>query len=147
MIARYKLHILLLGLLSIILIPLSHTFPQTNKSLLPSSPSEELRLVNAAMCEEIKEYSPKNTAVTFSIEIGKVSCFTSFDPVPNEMNIYQKWFHRDRLSTNKRLLLKPPRWSTFSSIQLREADKGPWHIEITDDEGNILRILRFSIVD
>jgi hypothetical protein len=53
----------------------------------------------------------------------------------------------DKLSTKKKLVLKPPRWSTFSSIQLREADKGPWRVEITDDDENILRILRFSIVD
>jgi len=99
------------------------------------------------MCESIKDYSPINTAIIFSIEIGKISCFTSFDPVPKEMNIYQKWFHMDKLSTKKKLILKPPRWSTFSSIQLREADKGPWRVEITDNEENILKTLRFSIVD
>ncbi|MBW1746394.1 MAG: DUF2914 domain-containing protein, partial [Deltaproteobacteria bacterium] len=35
----------------------------------------------------------------------------------------------------------------FSSIQFREADKGLWRVEITDPEGNIFHVLRFSITD
>lgn len=147
MIVKHKYYIAFFILFSSSLLFPSHSLPQTNKTLSPSSPPDKLTLVHAAMCEEIREYSPKNTAIIFSIEIGKVSCFTSFDPVPKEMNIYQKWFHKDTLSTKKRLLLKTPRWSTYSTIQLREADKGPWRVEITDNKGTILKILRFSIVD
>ncbi len=104
-------------------------------------------LIESAMCEGIKGLSPLNPSIVFSMEIGKVSCFTSFDPVPKETSIYQKWYHRDVLSKTQRLVLKPPRWATFSSIQLREADKGPWRVEITDHADHILHILRFSIVD
>ncbi len=147
MVTKYKLYISFFIIILSGLFFSSHSLPQTNKNLSPSSATEKLTLVHAAMCEGIKELSPKNTAIIFSIEIGKVSCFTLFDPVPKEMNIYQKWFYKDTLSTKKRLLLKPPRWSTYSTIQLREADKGPWRVEITDDKGAILKILRFSIVD
>ncbi len=108
---------------------------------------EKLTLTRAVMCERIKGYRPVNPAIVFSIEIGKVSCFVSFDPVPEDTYIYQKWYHRDKLSTSQRLLLKFPRWSTFGSIQLREADKGPWRVEITDQTGIVLHALRFSIVD
>jgi hypothetical protein len=45
------------------------------------------------------------------------------------------------------LTLKPPRWSTFSSIQLREADKGPWRVEIVDEKDRLHKTLRFSITD
>jgi hypothetical protein len=47
----------------------------------------------------------------------------------------------------KRLILKPPRWASVSSIKLREADKGPWRVEIRDAEGRLLATLRFSITD
>jgi len=99
------------------------------------------------MCEEIKDFTPKNQSVVFSIKIGKVSCFTSFDPVPKETFIYHKWFHKDKPSTEKRLTLQPPRWATYSSIQLRETDKGPWRVEITDQKDKILDTLRFTITD
>ncbi len=122
-------------------------FAQNNKDILPGRVVKKLTLEQAAMCEEIKEYTPYNSAVVFSIKIGKVSCFTSFDPVPEKTFIYHKWYHRDKPSTKKKLTLNPPRWSTYSSILLRETDKGPWRVEISDQKGNLLRILRFSVTD
>ncbi|MCG6974453.1 MAG: DUF2914 domain-containing protein [Desulfobacterales bacterium] len=108
---------------------------------------KKLTLDRAVMCEDIKDFAPQNPAVVFSIKIGKVCCYTSFDPVPKKTFIYHKWFHRDSLSTNKRLYLQPPRWATFSTIQLRETDIGPWRVEISDQNGKLLYILRFSITD
>lgn len=104
-------------------------------------------LTHAVMCEAINDYVPIHPAVVFSIEIGKVSCFTSFDSVSGRTYILHKWYHYDQLSTKKKLFLKAPRWSTYSSIQLREADKGPWRVEITDQEGVVMGTLRFSVTD
>jgi hypothetical protein len=106
-----------------------------------------LTLTEAVMCESIESYAPQTPAVVFSINIGKVSCYSNFDPVPEKTYIYHRWYFKDRLTTRKRLYLKPPRWGTYTSIQLREADRGPWRVEITDKDGNILKILRFSITD
>ncbi len=108
---------------------------------------KKLKLDRAVMCEEIKDFAPVNPAVVFSIKIGKVFCYTSFNQVPEKTFIYHKWFHRDSPSTNKRLTLQPPRWATYSTIQLRETDKGPWRVEISDQNGKLLYILRFSITD
>ncbi len=106
-----------------------------------------LALAEAVMCEGIESYAPRTPAVVFSINIGKVSCFTNFVPVPEKTHIYHRWYFKDRLSTQKRLHLKPPNWATYSSIQLREADQGPWRVEVTDKDGHIFETLRFSITD
>jgi hypothetical protein len=105
------------------------------------------KLVDAVMCEGIRDLAPVSQAVVFSIAVGKVSCFSSFDPVPRQTFIYHRWYYQDELSTKKKLFLKPPSWSTYSSIQLREADKGPWRVEITDEKGRIFETLRFSVTD
>lgn len=144
---RYKLLIFLFVMLLANHISVQQTFPQNNQSSSSNAAQNELKMDKALMCEEIKDLTPKNPAVVFSIKIGKVSCFTSFDPVPEKTFIYHKWFHRDDPSTKKRLTLQPPRWATYSSIQLRETDKGPWRVEISDQKGNLLGILRFSITD
>ena len=119
---------------------------ETKNASTPSTP-KKLTLVEATMCEKIDGLSPVNPAIVFSISLGRVSCFTSFDPVPEDTYVFHTWFFKDKLSTRIKLSLQPPRWSTFSSIQLREADQGPWRVEITDREGNLLRQLRFSITD
>jgi hypothetical protein len=110
-------------------------------------PKGALQLADAVMCEGVRDLAPVNQAVVFSIATGKVSCFTSFNPVPRQTFIYHRWFYRDELSTKKKLFLKPPSWSTYSSIQLREADKGPWRVEITDEKGRLFGTLRFSVTD
>ncbi len=108
----------------------------------------KLTLAHAVVCEDVKELVPFNPAIVFSIATGKISCFTSFDPVPEKTVVYHNWYTADKLSTKIKLTLNSPRWSTYSSIQLRETDKGPWRVEITDQDGkNIFQIMRFSITD
>ncbi len=104
-------------------------------------------LAQAIMCERVQNLKPVNPGIAFSISSGKVSCFTAFDPVNQRTYIYHNWYHRDDLSYKKKLYLRAPRWSTVSSIQLREADKGPWRVEITGRDGRVLSVLRFSIID
>jgi hypothetical protein len=106
-----------------------------------------MTLVRAVMCESIQGYEPLAAAVAFSIDAGKISCFTSFDRISATTAALHKWYRRDELVTTKRLTLKPPNWSTYSSIQLREADKGPWRVEIYDDDNNLLDTLRFSVTE
>ena len=104
-------------------------------------------LVKAVMCESIQKLEPTNQAIVFSIDLGRVSCFTEFDKVDNQTVIHHKWYHRGNLISTIQLALKPPRWSSFSSMQLRDADKGPWHIDVTDENDKLLYTLRFSITD
>lgn len=108
---------------------------------------QEPTLQRAVMCETIQKFAPVNVAVVFSIDLGRVYCFTDFDPVPVQSVTYHKWYRRGSLVSVKQLTLNPPRWSSFSSIQLRELDKGPWQVEVIDENGRLLRTLLFSITD
>jgi len=108
---------------------------------------EKLAITQAVMCEEIRDYEPQNRAAVFSISTGKVYCFTAFNPVPSNMYVYHSWYRRDRLITTRRLSLKTPAWSVFSTIQLRQADKGPWRVEVKDHNGGVIKIIKFSITD
>ena len=106
-----------------------------------------IALVQAVLCEDIQYHLPQNPTTVFSIERRTAVCFTAFDPVPQKVVIYHHWFHRDIPSARIKLTLKPPRWSTYSSIQLRAEDIGPWRVEITDVQGNIFHVLRFSVTE
>ena len=105
------------------------------------------KLGHATMCERVDNLTPTKPGLVFSVSAGQVCCFTSFDPVPQPTLVYHRWFHRDELSTQTRLRVYPPKWATYSVIQLRETDKGPWRVEITDQNGRVFNVLRFSIVD
>lgn len=110
-------------------------------------PPQKLGLRQGAMCEKVENLTPVRQAEVFSVSIGQVYCYTSFDPVPQPTMVYHRWYHRDELSTQTRLRLYPPKWATYSVIQLRETDKGPWRVEISDQNGHVFSVLRFSISD
>ena len=112
-----------------------------------SQSGSPIGLVTAVMCEDIKSGDPQDPTTVFSIERRTAVCYTAFDPVPQQAEIYHRWFHRDTPSARYKLTLKPPRWSTYSSIQLRAEDIGPWRVEITDAQGNIFHVLRFSVTE
>ncbi|MGD9330805.1 MAG: DUF2914 domain-containing protein [Desulfobacterales bacterium] len=109
--------------------------------------SGPLRLSNAVICESLEAFKPLNPSAVFSVRVGSVMCFTAFDQVPQRTSIFHDWIRQDKLVFRKKLVLKTPRWSSVSSIQLREADIGPWRVEIRTTDGEILRILRFSITN
>lgn len=104
-------------------------------------------LIRAVMCESILKLTPANQAVVFSIDLGRVLCFTEFDRVTQQTVIYHKWYRKENLISVKQLALNPPRWSSFSSMQLRDADKGPWRVDVTDENDKVIFTLRFSITD
>ncbi|MBU1340529.1 MAG: DUF2914 domain-containing protein [Proteobacteria bacterium] len=99
------------------------------------------------MCESIENFLPVNPAIIFSISLGEVFCFSTFDPVVEKTVIFHKWYKMDKLIFTMQLTLSPPKWSSFSRIQIRDADKGPWRVEIRDAENALLQTLRFSMVD
>ena len=143
-IMKYRLYFIIGAIIAIhffIFLPLD---PLKN---LSSADAAQVKLFQGLMCEDIISNAPRNPTIVFSIAQKKAVCFSSFDEVPHKMVIYHNWYHRDVPSAKIRLTLNPPRWSTYSSIQLRRTDIGPWRVEITDDKGNVLGVLRFSVTD
>ena len=43
-----------------------------------------------------------------------------------------------------RLTLSPPKWSSFSRIQIRDADKGPWRVEIRSAADTLLQTFKIQ---
>jgi hypothetical protein len=154
MYGRQKKYLLLISAALAMLIPiaLSNVHAQVSGQANPapveaSDLSQRPNLSQATMCERVDNLSPLRPGMVFSVSNGQVCCYTSFDPVPQATQIYHRWFHRDELSTQTRLRVYPPKWATYSVIQLRDTDKGPWRVEITDQNGRVFNVLRFSIVD
>jgi len=106
-----------------------------------------LHLAEAVMCEGIVNFKPLHRSAVFAVATGSITCFTAFDVVPDTVEVYHDWIKRDTVVYRKKLVLKPPNWSSISSIKLREDDKGPWRVEIRDPEGRLMTLLRFSVTE
>lgn len=130
-----------------VLVQLFFLQPLTSVKYGGSAHASQLELFQALMCEDIHSNAPRNPTAAFSVKQKKAFCFTSFSQVPEKLIIYHNWYHHDVPSAKIRLTLKPPRWSTYSSIELNKTDIGPWRVEITNEGGNVLKVLRFSVTE
>ena len=115
--------------------------------VVPPVAPKKLALGATAICENVVSGIPENKAVAFSISLKRVYCYTNFTSVPEKTFTFHNWYFRDNLKASIKLVLRPSRWSTYSAMELRSSDKGPWRVEVTDEEGNILSTQRFSIID
>jgi hypothetical protein len=120
---------------------------QADHTPSPSAGERQLILGEATVSELVKNGIPFNSAVAFSISLDRIYCFTDFVEVGAKTVIYHNWYYRNEKRTSVKLALRPPRWATFSSITLRDSEKGPWQVEITTENGEVLKILRFSVID
>jgi hypothetical protein len=144
---KYKLYAFFLPLICLALCLSSQALAQDQEEALPVKPPQVLTLIQAVMCEGLRGIVPLNEAEVFSIRREKVHCFFDFALVPEKTSIRVSWYLRDVRRLNRRYTLYPPQWSVVDSIELRDADKGPWRVEVRDADGNILETLRFSITD
>ncbi len=144
---RHKIAIILILVwLTVFLNPLPGLSQQEQEASSDAS-AQPLILGQAVICEEIFANACRNRTLVFSVAKEKVVCYTAFESVPKKTFIYHNWFYKDIPSSRIRLVLRPPSWSTYSSIQIRKTDIGPWRVEITDATGQVLRVLRFSITE
>jgi hypothetical protein len=128
---------------------LTAAWPPACEAQPPLRKSEEppFKLLKAFMCEAVSEGIPHGQGIAFSVSRGSICCYTLIDGIKEDSVIYHHWLCHDKSTAKFKLSLKKPRWATFSSIQLRDDDKGPWRVEITNADGRLLRTLRFSVVD
>jgi len=120
---------------------------QLNSSVEPPDTEPDFYLKKALMCERLKGSDPINTTVVFSGSKESAFCFNVFDPVLKETIIFHNWYYQDKIVSRLKRTLKPPRWETYSVHKIGKNVKGPWRVEIVDDNGNIISVLRFSVTD
>lgn len=109
--------------------------------------SDTIVIDQAVMCEGVKDGLPVNQTLVFDVSKGTAYCWSNFDPVISDGVIFHEWYRKGELISRKKLAVHKPKWATYSSLRLREADIGPWQLKIVDDGGNILKTLRFSITE
>ena len=109
--------------------------------------SEKIEIAQAVMCEEVRDGLPVNQTLVFEVSKGTAYCWSNFDPVISDGVISHEWYRKGELISRKKLAVHKPKWATYSSLRLREADIGPWQLKIVDGDGNILKTLRFSITE
>lgn len=125
----------------------SFSMPVTAEQEAPPEESAPPNLKSAVMCEGLKDGLPVDQTIIFGVSKSSAYCWSDFDPVTADGVIYHLWYRNGELISSLKLAVHPPRWAVYSSLRLRQADVGPWRVDITSESGVVLKTLRFSITE
>lgn len=103
-------------------------------------------LKRAAVCKDISEREPVESADSFAGNVEKLYCFTEPVDVKKDTYIKHRWFYKDKKMAEIKLNIKKgPRWRIWSSKTILKQWTGNWRVEILDSRNNEIKTLRFEI--
>ena len=100
---------------------------------------------DAVIARAVKDLIPVSPAETFDADVGKLSCFTRIETRDYPTLIKHLWFYGDRLVMEITLPVNSPNWRTYSTKTILPSAKGDWRVDVTSDDGTIIKSLTFSI--
>ena len=107
---------------------------------------EEGAIARAVVGTGVEDREPTGVAETFPSSTEKVYCFIEMTHIPQDTEVAFVWFHDQEEMLKTHLPLKMgPKWRTYAYKNLYGL-KGDWKIEIQDDEGNVIKEVKFKVV-
>lgn len=99
------------------------------------------------VCSAVDAGKPLGRAAVFSSAQETLYCYSEFAQVAASEQITHLWFFRDSEVAQFRLVIQPPRWSSYSSLKIPAASTGPWRVDVVGRDGKLYGTARFSIVE
>ena len=106
---------------------------------------QTLTVSQAGIGTAMENRTPQGVAETFSSDVERLYAFSKITGISEDTIVRHLWFYGDRMMAEIRLSVKPPAWRTYSSKQILPSWTGAWRIEITDEDGKVLKTLPFTV--
>ncbi len=113
--------------------------------LTAEEPITKLRITESAICRNVVNRTPVDVSDRFPSTVGKVYTFTRVVGAEGETVVKHLWFYGDRLMAEVTLPVRSANWRTYSSKIILPGWKGKWRVDITTEDGILLKSLEFVI--
>src|SRR3989337_579487 len=114
------------------------TFPLASKA------TEGIFVEEAAVATSIKDLVPEGVAEPFPSNVGKLYCY-SLVMNGQGASIIHKWYYEEDLVAAIPLAIKYPSHRTYSVKTIFPGTKGEWRVEVTKEDGTILKTVKFKV--
>jgi hypothetical protein len=107
----------------------------------PAAPM--LSVVEAAIGTSVVDRVPQDTGSAFAASVGTLVCWTKVSGGTG--SVHHVWFHGDTQVGDMELQVGGSPWRTWSRKSVPADWTGPWHVEVRDAGGAVLKRLDFSV--
>jgi len=104
-----------------------------------------LAIEEAVIASGVENLTPVRPGVSFDSGVGKLYCFTKIKSGQLPTVIKHLWFQGDKMVMEVTLQVKSASWRTYSTKTILPSAGGPWKVDVTSEDGTVLKTLRFTI--
>lgn len=117
-----------------------------SRAQAPSQPVfNSLSVQEMLVVTEVETLKPIGVAESFPATVGKLFCFTKITGARTGTLVRHLWFYGDRLMSEVSLPVKRINWRTYSSQTIRPKWTGSWRVDVTSEDGTLLKSVGFTI--
>lgn len=108
-------------------------------------PARVISVEEAVIATDIENLTPVAPGDSFDATVGRLYCFTRIKTNGQSALIKHLWFHGDKIVMEISLPIKSSNWRTYSMKTILPSASGPWRVDVTSEDGTILKTLNFTI--
>jgi len=100
--------------------------------------------VEAVLARSVVDRMPQDTGSAFPADVGQLVLWTKVSGAAG-VSIRHVWFHGDTEADNVELQVGGSPWRTWSRKNVPADWTGPWHVEVRDAAGNVVKRIDFTV--
>lgn len=104
-----------------------------------------LQVTDAAIAKSVVDRAPQDTGTTFTTDVAQLICWTKIEGASGATSVHHVWFHGDQQVADVELQVGGSPWRTYSRKTVPAEWTGPWHVEVRDANGSVLKRLDFKV--
>ena len=108
--------------------------------------ADMLSVEEAVVCEGVEDRAPVSAGTSFPISVSRLYLFTRITGAQTPTEVTHVWYYGDTERARVNLTIKASNWRTYSSKKLQEHEIGAWRVEVLGPTGEILKTVRFEVV-
>lgn len=108
-------------------------------------PTPPIVVEEAVIASGVESLTPVAPGISFDANIGRLYCFNRIKTNLQQAVIKHLWFHGDKMVMEVTLPIKSSNWRTYSTKTILPSSSGDWKVDVTSEDGTILKTLKFTI--
>jgi hypothetical protein len=105
----------------------------------------DLQVEDAAVCTDVVDRQPVDSAVEFPASVGRLYCYTRIIGAQEPTQVVHVWYFGDVERARVTLSVNGSNWRTYSSKVIQPHEIGSWRVEVLDPDGNNLETVQFDV--
>jgi len=97
------------------------------------------------IARSIRNYQAEDTNTEFDKDIGKLYCWSLIYSEKIPVTVKHIWYFKNRIVAQVPLTVKSGSFRTYSSKKIPPYFTGPWRVELTDENNNVIQSIHFTI--